>query len=498
MGGKHRPGSRAGGDRRSKRFKAMQMLRNNHKLGIAMIRYAEEQVRLQNGGQTTAVLFPPPTTAVASTSLQEGFNNIREDPPRDYFNCDSDSVKNGAYGDDSDNNGNESMAEEVNVKELGYWTRVLYSQVTHERNMVKMVRADGSRYFIPKIYKDFTPYVETPDPILCNSTGPVAFLKIKIFVFEPLGIPKFSQNPSCWKCASNVNVESKGWCTSLRKIQTLSGTEYFMYKRYLCKLCKVTFVPTDERVLKLFPDYVKDWIPYHFSHRSGISKDLLAMLPPLVDGGFGCKKISNLCKELKDLKYTRAFKSYNSMFSYVRRNGGVHFKPMRFFTKEEYFGGASCGEQYISKWFCSIMLETECHIDQMMTLVPVNILAGDMSHKVIKHMSIPGIEGLMTIMNGFGMIRYQALLPGKSLEYLEQGLRDIVKTTSRIKESPTTMYFTDNCCVKKSFLNKIFPNLTPENSDLPTDILKLPQETEIYYITTADTGMKQYNFSMWL
>src|SRR5579862_9389668 len=90
------------------------------------------------------------------------------------------------------------------------------------------------------------------------------------------------------------------------------------------------------------------------------------------------------------------------------------------------------------------------------------ILKGDHSHKVTKHIAkINGetvFSGLYTVTNEYEEVRTQIFTATKSHRELDMALRSLNDGLQLYGNPPPAIYFTDDCCSDRNFLENVFPS----------------------------------------
>ena len=139
--------------------------------------------------------------------------------------------------------------------------------------------------------------------------------------------------PCCVSCKRHEHVAVHDYTMHhpARYIVSLNSHYYMMTRRYICHACKrrnkeleeeaatngthcekvqFTFMGWNSQCLKLMPYDQLDNFPAILTHRAGVDRMVLDLLPPLFDAGLGPERLSEMLLELHTAQYYNNYRRY--------------------------------------------------------------------------------------------------------------------------------------------------------------------------------------------
>ncbi|KAH8109627.1 hypothetical protein DFH11DRAFT_1474484, partial [Phellopilus nigrolimitatus] len=304
----------------------------------------------------------------------------------------------------------------------------------------------------------------------------------------------YCPDPSCKKLGSLI---SKGWNSNpvARRVVGLSSNYYVMTQRVACSMsaskhgCGKTFNLTDPGILSQLPKALAESFPALLTARSGIDKELMALLRAGIANRLCANSWTSILRELHVRRRDILELQYLHFIKLSPQLGTKAFTPFSSFSDKNGYAGFVPSRWYISRVYADYMGCIRDVLDQCMSALPGGILKWDHSFKIVKCMSkidgVPTFAALFTIVNELEQIRYQAFVPTKSLSHVESAFEAIVASLKSHGLPEPFLGFTDNVPhdahiimnAVPSFAKDIKPVLPREFSGLP--VAKLPEDVEV-------------------
>ncbi|GAA5803754.1 hypothetical protein HPULCUR_009238 [Helicostylum pulchrum] len=238
-------------------------------------------------------------------------------------------------------------------------------------------------------------------------------------------------------------------------------------------VCRTKFSGCDQDIVKQLNPGHQRAFPAILTHKSGISKDLCNVMRPLFQHGVGPNRLSKVIRIL----YTQRFDE----LQFVYYNGINDFKPnvasqllngaesqtfdqFSNFSDRMKYNGYTPSSNYLSYVYSSLVAEYQIFIDQHTSQFDGIILKLDHSFKIIKHMGkvndISTFNGLFTVLNEYGEIRMQLLVPAKGHSCLRPSFNNMMNSYRKYNLDMPQVAYTDNVTGDRKFLEEVIPSLT--------------------------------------
>ena len=290
--------------------------------------------------------------------------------------------------------------------------------------------------------------------------------------------------PCCPSCNSNTHVCVNKATNNhpVRRIISIEKCYFIASRQYCCTACReaaktlpkdkkpqYTFMATHENCLKnLRPEYATDF-PAILSHKSGVDRVLYRMLRPLFDASVQAAGISKMLLELHSLKYydtVLAFLSEKerdialSAMPDERRRESLQYST---FDDPRGYAGAAPSPKYILDMYKKQCETIRPFLENEVKKVECEMIQIDSSKKapkkICQHNGQRSLEDLVTIANGSGEVRSQALLSTDAHDQIKnpiEAMRDTIKSRNQVQPKLAS---TDNVPRDRQFLLDTFPSL---------------------------------------
>ncbi|KAE9390707.1 hypothetical protein BT96DRAFT_1002033 [Gymnopus androsaceus JB14] len=246
----------------------------------------------------------------------------------------------------------------------------------------------------------------------------------------------------------------------------------------------------DPLILRQFDPALVLNLPAYFTHRSGIDKNVMALIRACIARGVSAKALSEILRELRlsrhdteELMYLHFIHTEKSKQERLNQSQWS-YTPFPNYSDKLTYGGFSPSKDYINSVYIDFMENIRPILDQCMAAQSGYILKWDLSFKLPKYlMKLNGVmvfSALFTVVNEFEQVRFQAFVPTKALTHVRSSLEALVKSLKEHGHPQPVLGFTDNIASdEKTFLEcipsfgiDIAPIDLNEFSDLP--LAKLP------------------------
>eukprot|EP00158_Paraphelidium_tribonemae_P005263 Partr_v1_DN27252_c1_g3_i5_m38927 putative NA len=243
-------------------------------------------------------------------------------------------------------------------------------------------------------------------------------------------------------------------------------------------------------VVKLLPPWVQSLFPAYLTHRSGLDKKLVRLMMSAFDEGFGPGPLAEYIRECHyeeyDFRRVRYYDFLVEMPSF--REHAERFTE--FDNQRGYCGHVPCSS-YLSQAYQTIVAEMEDIMDEEMVKRDGRILSGDHSHKIprllMKANGVKLYDGLYSVTNEHGEVMVSDFTMTKSFDSLRPAMKALNERYERYGYAKPELFFTDNCCGDRDFLESVLPSLkdgvVPRErlSRLPK--IQLPSTVQVLLVT---------------
>lgn len=203
-----------------------------------------------------------------------------------------------------------------------------------------------------------------------------------------------------------------------------------------------------------------------------MSKELVELMRPLFQHGNGPHRLGKILRILHKARYDKLQLQYYSRINEVmsERSISKQMQPNKIypqfsdFNDKMQYNGYIPHSNYISYMYCSYISHLRPFMDQHTSMLNGEILKGDHSFKIIKHMGkINGVSmfnGLYTLLNEYEEIRLQVLAPSKALTHLEAPFNNMMQSYDKFGFDKPKLFYTDNVRNDQKFLEQVIPSLS--------------------------------------
>lgn len=248
-----------------------------------------------------------------------------------------------------------------------------------------------------------------------------------------------------------------------------------MSMNYRCvrAACKKTFSGYDQGLIKQLNVGHQRAFPAILTHKSGISKELSNTMRPLFQHGIGPHRLSKIIRIMHTQRFDELqFVYYNGISNFKPNvasqlsngNGPQQFEQFSDFFDKMKYNGYIPSSNYLSYVYSSLVAEYRLFTDQHTAQLGGIILKLDHSFKIIKHMgkvnSVSTFVGLFTVLNEYGEIRMQLLVPSKSHSCLRPSFDNMMDSYRKYNSDMPQVAYTDNVTGDRNFLEEVIPSLT--------------------------------------
>jgi hypothetical protein len=352
-------------------------------------------------------------------------------------------------------------------------------------------------------------YVCSNETILSSSSSREEFYGYKILFWAPW---KFYEDckVNCPKCCSSANVSNNGAYSKVKVVYDHEEVYYIVTWRFCCnnrecfndKGKKSSFLGWDPKVVSQMDDCYRALFPATLIGKgSAIDNKLLSRLVSCI---VSRETFHNFAIQLENA-YRESFlikgnhylswclkkkKSYQTQLDNV--NARLVFESFGDFDGED-FKGRSPSPRFLICAFLHAASNTEKFMDSFMRILSPEgskILKGDATKKIVRCILKNGkqvYDSIYTVMNGENMILGQYLTRTSSLEELKGALEDLKKRFEELGISLDDLrYYTDNCCIDRGVLEKVFPTLLSsvqanESNELNNNITEFAIEEPYFW-----------------
>eukprot|EP00158_Paraphelidium_tribonemae_P003260 Partr_v1_DN26004_c2_g3_i1_m667 putative NA len=284
----------------------------------------------------------------------------------------------------------------------------------------------------------------------------------------------------CPVCGFTGKVISKGWNSSVRPcdfcrqililsqgprlVSALGKDYYILCKQYHCN-CGANFRSYDPRVLKRLPPAVQDQFPCRVYGKTAIDNVMLAVLSRQVVKKQSFSDVSRMHKEVNAGIFWKAHHAYLSWSIKRSSLSTAKVKPFGNYADANGWRGSILSPQFLARVYCEVSVEAYPVKNRMMQSIKGDILRGDHTFKVA---AVPMVnyqrifEARFSIMNEFGHLLGFWQVQSKSLADLKT---DFDMVQSLYGSSGPKVFFTDNCCADRRYLEMSFPLLKSVSLD---------------------------------
>ncbi|KAF7720604.1 hypothetical protein EC973_007053, partial [Apophysomyces ossiformis] len=287
--------------------------------------------------------------------------------------------------------------------------------------------------------------------------------------------PDMLCHPRVFLWIPHLLVEKRLRCPTCHHPLETKGYNKNPYARRVIDIesgCSVTINGYDQRVMEQVPDHLASEFPAYLTHRCAISKAVGNLLRPCIQNGMGVERFRHTLQELHTLQHDRLELQYLNSVAYRRQyptlddmlGSSQQLRSFSRFDDPTRYAGYIPSTAYLRLVYTTIMDQLRPLIDKQMMQIGGQILKGDHSFKIIKHMakigSAPVFSALYTVCNEYEEIRMQVLVPSKSLTHLRNPFQQMMHSYRVYGHKPPELFFTDNVRGDQQFLEEVLPSLT--------------------------------------
>ncbi|KAI9260268.1 hypothetical protein EDC94DRAFT_648927 [Helicostylum pulchrum] len=304
-------------------------------------------------------------------------------------------------------------------------------------------------------------------------TNPDIFYRPRVFIWLPDLLISYKISGTgkrylkCPECKT-ANLERKEFSkkTKARRIIdqfellihpiAFSSCFYLMSMNYRCTraVCRTTFSGCDQDIVKQLNPGHQRAFPAILTHKSGISKDLCNVMRPLFQHGVGPHRLSKVIRIL----HTQRFDE----LQFVYYNGINDFKPN--VASQLLNGAESQTFDQFSNFSDRMKYNGYTPSSNYLSYLDGIILKLDHSFKIIKRMGkfndVSTFNGLFTVLNEYGEIRMQLLVPAKGHSCLIPSFNNMMNSYRKYNLDMPQVAYTDNVTGDRKFLEEVIPSLT--------------------------------------
>ncbi|KAJ7434171.1 hypothetical protein FB451DRAFT_1379978 [Mycena latifolia] len=370
---------------------------------------------------------------------------------------------------------------------------------------------EGGKLLRPSIFSINN--VHAPASFWIHPVEPVVALEGYQFdppmLYQPrvfLWLPHFFvQRLNCPNCRTG-KLEKNGALTP-RRITDCDSSFYIVSWAYYCRdSCKSYYHGWSQRLLDSIPAYLRLSFPAVLSRKTGLSRNVLAMLRVGNQHKMGPSGTRAMLYEMHTLRYNRLLLQYlesaferergletlesTSLQSTLHVYGSASYiPPFGDFANPQGYDGFVPSASYLTSMINKAIEKDEPDADQHTSCLPPDQTDIDDSHKITKHIAnedgVPIFGALWTCMTS-RYIRAQALTLTKSHEERIGPLMGIAKSAKRYGFGEPLVAYSDDPVKDKSMLCAAFPslaeNLTPIAVAHGLESLSLPATVKITYL----------------
>ncbi|KAJ7466068.1 hypothetical protein FB451DRAFT_1369813 [Mycena latifolia] len=370
---------------------------------------------------------------------------------------------------------------------------------------------EGGKLLRPSIFS--TNNLHAPASFWIHPVEPVVALEGYQFdppmLYQPrvfLWLPHFFvQRLNCPNCRTG-KLEKNGALTP-RRITDCDSSFYIVSWVYYCRdSCKSYYHGWSQRLLDSTPAHLRLSFPAVLSRKTGLSRNVLAMLRVGNQHKMGPSGTRAMLYEMHTLRYNRLLLQYlesaferergletlesTSLQSTLHVYGSAsHIPPFGDFANPQGYDGFVPDASYLTSMINKAIEKDEPDADQHTSCLPPDRTDIDDSHKITKHIAnedgVPIFGALWTCMTS-RYIRAQALTLTKSHEERIGPLMGIAKSAKRYGFGEPLVAYSDDPVKDKSMLCAAFPslaeNLTPIAVAHGLESLSLPATVKITYL----------------
>ncbi|KAF7722529.1 hypothetical protein EC973_003056 [Apophysomyces ossiformis] len=330
----------------------------------------------------------------------------------------------------------------------------------------------------PYEYKIGTFWINPPAPFFAlrnNKLVPTMLYYPRVFLWLPHHLLVGGETLQCPTCNHLLEVKAYNKSPRARRVVDLDRISHFyiMSIRYRCtsRNCNLTINSYDARVLKQLPGHLAAEFPAYLTHKCAVSKTVGDLLRPCMQSAMGVVRFRRTLQELHYLRYDRLKLQYLNAIKSRRKFPRLvdmlssNSSPLPFsrFSDRAGFAGYVPSAAYFCLIYTAIIDQLRPLMDKQMSAIGGQVLEGDHSFKIIKHMgtigSAPIFTPLYTVCNEYEEIRLQQLVPTKSLSHLKSCFQQMLDSYRLYGHKEPELFFTDNVQGDRRFLEEVLPSL---------------------------------------
>ncbi|KAJ7664028.1 hypothetical protein DFH06DRAFT_944440, partial [Mycena polygramma] len=324
-------------------------------------------------------------------------------------------------------------------------------------------------------------WIHPPEPVVALEGyrfDPPLLYQPRVFLWLP---HFFVACLNCPKCRGKLE---KNGALRPRRITDTDSCFYIVSWAYYCRNgCKSYYHSWNEKLLNSLPAYLRLAFPAILSRKSGLSRNVIAMLRVGNQHKMGPSGVRAMLYEMHTRRHNTLLLQYlESLFEQQR---GLETLKTDFADPEKYAGFVPSAS-YLTSMLNKAIERDEPDADQHTSCLPPDQIAIDDSHKIVKHIAnedgIPIFAALWTCMTS-RYIRAQALTLTKSHEERIGPLMGIANSAKRYGLGGPLIAYSDDPTKDKAMLHAAFPplaeNLTPVAAAQGLRSLALPAELSV-------------------
>jgi hypothetical protein len=327
-----------------------------------------------------------------------------------------------------------------------------------------------------------------PDPICkayaSKSINLDRFLAPDLYILAPTLISDGIGR--CIHC-NDSNLTLGGWSHNpiARRIYSFNRSYFVIAKILECRNCKKSFSSANQQFLLTLPYHFQMMLPFFLSHRAGIDKSFFFYLRSSMLNSCGPTTLKEIIKENHYLNYdTKRVIYYSIADEFAQKRKQLKLAPLEI----QEFGKFHDKTKYNEKVFSATYLTEQFirhhegirpYYDSRMNMIPCKVGSFDDSFKAVKmirYKSIKVFDAIGSFFAESGEVIGQWLRYTKSLDEIEQDLKDLIRPWRKIQ-----IIYSDNECAEREVYERALD--LPKGSSLVKLSRKLkPYSTDVKVI----------------
>jgi hypothetical protein len=262
----------------------------------------------------------------------------------------------------------------------------IFKYIKSQADQVKVeVANNGGK---PFVYQQGSIWIEPKrTSFYAKNVLPAMFYLPRIALWAPHLITGL-ETLRCVHCNS-AQLRSHGQNETFRRVVGISRCYFIIQYRLICNGCGKTFSTGNSEFVKSLPVYVRDLFPCFLTKRSGLDKEVVALMLTAFDESFGPSPLADFIRERHNETYCETKLLYYAQFDAVngllRDAQGNRVYPDRFseFGDKSGYAGYCPSGAYLQTVYIRYYEIVKPILDLEMMKRDGTVLSGDTSYKVI-------------------------------------------------------------------------------------------------------------------